>query len=59
MQAGDLVRVDKWVAGGPIGTIIEMQSGAPAGCAGAWVLLENGSLRLIRIGNLKVVYEDR
>ena len=55
MKVGDLVQVDKWISGGPVGTIIEKQPGAPAGCAGAWVLLDNGSLRLIRLENLRLI----
>jgi len=54
VKAGDLVRCDPWVYEGKYGIILEVQD--IDYCAGAFILLTGGDIKLIRLENLKVVH---
>ena len=53
MQVGDLVKCNKWVYDGRRGIIINIQK--VDYCQGAYVLLEDIGVKLIRLENLKVI----
>ncbi len=57
MKVGDLVKCNHWLNEGKKGIITYVQSGDH--CIGAFVLLECGSLKLIRFENLEVINADR
>ena len=57
MKVGDLVKCNHWLNEGKKGIITYVQSGDH--CIGAYVLLECGSLKLIRFENLEVINADR
>mgnify|MGYP006438204191 CR=1 FL=1 len=52
MQAGDLVKCNRWVYNGRTGIIVNVQK--VDYCMGAYVLLDIG-VKLIRLENLKVI----
>ena len=53
MKTGDLVRCDPWVYEGKYGVVLDVQD--TEYCQGAFILLAGGTVKLIRIENLKVV----
>ncbi len=53
MKKGDLVKCNHWIHYGKRGIIVQVQDGDY--CIGAWVMLECGSLKLIRIENLELL----
>jgi len=55
MKKGDLVKCNHWMNGGKKGIVVSVQEGDY--CIGAWILLECGSLKLIRIENLELINE--
>ena len=55
MKKGDLVKCNHWMNGGKKGIVVSVQDGDY--CIGAWILLECGSLKLIRIENLELINE--
>ena len=57
MKVGDLVKCNHWIHEGKKGIIVDVQD--VVHCQGAYVLLECGSLKLIRMSNLEIVNESR
>ena len=57
MKTGDIVKCNHWVHEGKKGIIVDIQDGVY--CQGVYVLLECGSLKLIRMSNLEMVNEIR
>ena len=57
MKVGDLVKCDYWVHDGKSGIVVGVQPGS--WCVGAYVLLECGFLKLVRIENLEIINEGR
>ena len=53
MKPGDLVRCDPWVYEGKYGIVLDVQN--IEYCPGAFILLNGGDIKLIRLENLKVV----
>jgi|SaaInlV_100m_DNA_2_1039680.scaffolds.fasta_scaffold138759_2 hypothetical protein len=57
MNAGDLVKCNYWVHEGKAGIIVKVQDAIY--CQGVYVLLECGSLKLVRIENLEILSESK
>ena len=57
MNAGDLVKCNHWIHMGKTGIIVKVQD--TTYCQGVYVLLECGSLKLIRIENLEIISESK
>lgn len=57
MKKGDIVKCNHWIHEGKKGLIIQVQSELSY-CIGAYVLLECGLLKLIRLENLELVCES-
>ena len=58
MKNGDLVKCNHWIHNGKKGIVVKVQEELEY-CIGAYVLLECGSLKLIRIENLEMIDESR
>ena len=59
MKKGDLVKTDDYLSyiGGQTGIVIEVQQ--VDYCVGAYILFADHGVQLVRIENLKVIYENR
>ena len=57
MKVGDLVKCNFWVYDGQTGIIVNIQK--VDYCRGAYVLLETGRVKLVRLENLEIVSESR
>jgi len=53
MKVGDLVKCNFWVYDGQTGIVVSIQK--VDYCQGAYVLLEAGKVKLVRLENLEVV----